>query len=60
MNSTNIIGISYDAIASARIQLLKTAMDAIIAAELQFVVPILKSLLVMFVVRQFTLTCREL
>ncbi len=56
MNSTNIIGISYDAIASARIQLLKTAMDAIIAAELQFVVPILKSLLVMFVVRQFTLT----
>ena len=55
MNSTNIVGISYDAIASGRIQLLKTAMDAIIAAELTFMVPILKSLLVMFVVRQFTL-----
>jgi len=56
MNSTNIIGISYDAIASGRIQQLKAAMDAIIAAELQFVVPIIKSLLIMFVVRQFTLT----
>jgi len=56
MNSTNIIGISYDAIASGRIQQLKMAMDAIIAAELQFVVPIIKALLVMFVVRQFTLT----
>ena len=55
MNSTNIIGISYEAIAAGRIQLLKTAMDAIIGAELQFVVPVLKSLLVMFVVRQFTL-----
>ena len=56
MNSTNIIGISYEAIAQGRIQQLKMAMDAIIAAELQFMVPILKSLLVMFVVRQFTLT----
>ncbi len=56
MNSTNIIGISYDAIASDRIQQLKMAMDAIIAAELQFLVPIIKALLVMFVVRQFTLT----
>ena len=56
MNSTNIIGISYEAIASGRIQQLKAAMDAIIAAELQFMVPIIKSLLVMFVVRQFTLT----
>lgn len=56
MNSTNIIGISYEAIAAGRIQQLKAAMDAIIAAELQFMVPILKSLLVMFVVRQFTLT----
>lgn len=56
MNSTNIIGISYEAIAAGRIQQLKVAMDAIIAAELQFMVPILKSLLVMFVVRQFTLT----
>ena len=56
MNSTNIIGLSYEAIAAGRIQQLKTAMDAIIAAELQFVVPILKSLLIMFVVRQFTLT----
>lgn len=56
MNSTNIIGITYDAIANSRIQQLKSAMDAIIAAELQFMVPILKSLLVMFVVRQFTLT----
>ena len=56
MNSTNIIGISYEAIAQGRIDQLKSAMDAIIAAELQFVVPILKSLLVMFVVRQFTLT----
>lgn len=56
MNSTNIIGISYEAIAAGRIQQLKMAMDAVIAAELQFMVPILKSLLVMFVVRQFTLT----
>ncbi len=56
MNSTNIIGISYEAIAQGRIDQLKSAMDSIIAAELQFVVPILKSLLVMFVVRQFTLT----
>ncbi len=56
MNSTNIVGISYEAIAQGRIEQLKMAMDAIIAAELQFVVPILKSLLVMFVVRQFTLT----
>jgi len=56
MNSTNIVGITYDAIASARINQLKMAMDAIIAAELQFMVPILKSLLIMFVVRQFTLT----
>ena len=56
MNSTNIIGISYEAIAAGRIQQLKSAMDAVIAAELQFMVPILKSLLVMFVVRQFTLT----
>ncbi len=56
MNSTNIIGISYEAIASGRIQQLKAAMDAIIAAELQFMVPIIKALLVMFVVRQFTLT----
>jgi len=56
MNSTNIIGISYEAIANNRIQQLKTMMDAVIAAELQFVVPILKSLLIMFVVRQFTLT----
>ena len=54
--STNIIGISYEAIAAGRIQQLKIAMDTIIAAELQFMVPILKSLLVMFVVRQFTLT----
>ena len=54
--STNIVGISYEAIASGRIQQLKAAMDAVIAAELQFMVPILKSLLVMFVVRQFTLT----
>ena len=56
MNSTNIIGISYEAIAQGRIDQLKLAMDAIIAAELQFMVPVLKSLLVMFVVRQFTLT----
>jgi len=54
--STNIIGFTYEAIAAGRIQQLKTAMDAIIAAELQFMVPILKSLLIMFVVRQFTLT----
>jgi len=56
MNSTNIVGITYDAIATSRIQQLKTMMDAVIAAELQFVVPIIKALLVMFVVRQFTLT----
>ena len=56
MNGSNIIGISYEAIAAGRIQQLKAAMDAVIAAELQFVVPILKSLLVIFVVRQFTLT----
>ena len=56
MNSTNIIGISYEAIAQGRIDQLKLAMDAIIAAELQFMVPVLKSLLIMFVVRQFTLT----
>jgi hypothetical protein len=56
MNSTNIIGISFDAIAQGRIDQLKSAMDAIIAAELQFVVPTIKALLVMFVVRQFTLT----
>ncbi len=56
MNSTNIIGISFDAIAQGRIDQLKQAMDTIIAAELQFVVPTIKALLVMFVVRQFTLT----
>jgi len=56
MNSTNIVGISYEAIAAGRIQQLKLAMDAVIAAELQFMVPIIKSLLVMFVVKQFTLT----
>ena len=56
ISTTNIVGITYEAIASGRIQQLKTTMDAVIAAELQFVVPILKSLLIMFVVRQFTLT----
>ncbi len=56
MNSTNIVGISYEAIAQGRIDQLKIAMNAIIAAELQFMVPIIKALLVMFVVRQFTLT----
>ncbi len=56
VSGTNIVGITYEAIASGRIQQLKTTMDAVIGAELQFVVPILKSLLIMFVVRQFTLT----
>jgi len=56
VSTTNIVGITYDAIATNRIQLLKTAMDAVIGAELQFVVPTLKSLLIIFVVRQFTLT----
>ncbi len=55
VSTTNIAGITYDAIAAARISQLKTTMDAVITAELQFVVPILKSLLIMFVVRQFTL-----
>jgi hypothetical protein len=56
VSTTNIVGITYEAIASGRIQQLKTAMDTVIGAELQFVVPTLKSLLIIFVVRQFTLT----
>ena len=54
--TTNVAVLGYEAIASGRIEQLKTMMDAVIAAELQFMVPILRSLLVIFVVRQFTLT----
>ena len=56
VSTTNIAGITYETIAGNRIDQLKTTMDAVITAELQFVVPVLKSLLIMFVVRQFTLT----
>jgi len=56
ISGTNFVGFTYEAIATGRIQQLKQAMDAVIAAELQFMVPIIKSLLVVFVVRQFTLT----
>jgi len=56
VSTTNLVGFTYEAIATGRIQQLKLAMDAVIAAELQFMVPIIKSLLVVFVVRQFTLT----
>ena len=51
-----MVVLGYEAIATGRIDQLKTMMDAVIAAELQFMVPILRSLLVIFVVRQFTLT----
>lgn len=57
MNGANgMVVLGYEAIATGRIDQLKTMMDAVIAAELQFMVPILRSLLVIFVVRQFTLT----
>ena len=56
VSTTNIVGFTYDAIASDRISQLKTMMDGVITAELQFVVPILKSLLIIFALRQFTLT----
>ena len=56
VSTTNIVGFTYEVMASNRITQLKTAMDAIIGAEITFVVPVLKSLLVIFVVRQFTLT----
>lgn len=48
-----IVGFAYAAMAQARLDHLKAMMDAVIAAELTFMVPILKSLMVLFVARQF-------
>lgn len=52
----NAIGISFVDIASSRMALLQTTMDAVLAAEANILNPILKALLVLYVGRQFLLT----
>ena len=54
--SANIVGITYEAIATSRLDQIKSAMDAVIAAEETFMLPVLKSLFVIFAGRQFLLT----
>lgn len=48
-------GVTYEAIAAERIEQLKAMMDAVIAAELDFMGPVVKACAAIFVARQFLL-----
>lgn len=54
-NTTNIIGASFEAIATHRIQILETMMTAVINAEQAVMVPVLRALFIIYVGRQFLL-----
>lgn len=53
---TNIVGISFVDIASTRMAEIQTTLDAVLAAEVNVLNPILKALFVLYIGRQFLLT----
>lgn len=56
ISATNIIGLTYESIAAGRLEQIKTAMNAVIGAETTFMVPILRSLFLIFIAHQGLLT----
>ena len=53
--NNNIIGWSYEQMATGRLAMLRSMMDAVINAELLAMVPVIKALLVIWLGRQFLL-----